>query len=195
MSGTPLTDAINALTTYANTVTGQSDTDLSSAVATLASGYGGGGSNTLVLVAGGANAFNFPSTTPNIEYVVVASGTGLGSRFSLWDTSGTFPAKYYFSNESASLPVTDSVLYPIPIESGASNITPTTTHSGQYDIFFVQISGSTLTIIQTTGWQAFNTKVAIPTNATHIVIGFRVNASNTAYTISTIPTDIDLIYE
>lgn len=42
---TPLTDAINALTTYANTVTGASDTDLSSAVATLASGYGGGGSD------------------------------------------------------------------------------------------------------------------------------------------------------
>ena len=39
----PLTDAINALTTYANTVTGASDTTLSEAVATLASGYGGGG--------------------------------------------------------------------------------------------------------------------------------------------------------
>lgn len=41
---TPLTDAINALTTYSNTVTGASDTTLSEAVATLASGYGGGGS-------------------------------------------------------------------------------------------------------------------------------------------------------
>ena len=40
---TPLTDAINALTTYANTVTSASDTTLSDAVATLASGYGGGG--------------------------------------------------------------------------------------------------------------------------------------------------------
>jgi len=40
----PLTDAINALTTYANTVTGASDTTLSEAVATLAEGYGGGGS-------------------------------------------------------------------------------------------------------------------------------------------------------
>lgn len=40
---TPLTDAINALTTYANTVTGASDTTLSDAVATLASGYGQGG--------------------------------------------------------------------------------------------------------------------------------------------------------
>lgn len=39
----PLTDAINALTQYANTVTGASDQTLSEAVATLASGYGGGG--------------------------------------------------------------------------------------------------------------------------------------------------------
>lgn len=45
MAGTPLTDAINALTTYANTVTSKTppDTTLSDAVATLASGYGGGG--------------------------------------------------------------------------------------------------------------------------------------------------------
>ena len=42
---TPLTDAINALTTYANTVTSASDTTLSDAVATLAAGYGGGGSD------------------------------------------------------------------------------------------------------------------------------------------------------
>ena len=41
---TPLTDAINALTTYSNTVTGASDQTLSDAVATLAAGYGGGGS-------------------------------------------------------------------------------------------------------------------------------------------------------
>lgn len=39
----PLTDAINALTTYANSVTGASDTTLSEAVATLAEGYGQGG--------------------------------------------------------------------------------------------------------------------------------------------------------
>ena len=40
----PLTDSINALTRYANSVTGASDTTLSEAVATLANGYGGGGS-------------------------------------------------------------------------------------------------------------------------------------------------------
>lgn len=40
---TPLTDSINALTAYANEVTGGSDTTLSDAVHTLASGYGQGG--------------------------------------------------------------------------------------------------------------------------------------------------------
>lgn len=40
---TPLTDSINALTAYANEVTGGSDTNLSDAVHTLASGYGQGG--------------------------------------------------------------------------------------------------------------------------------------------------------
>ena len=46
---TPLTDSINALTTYANEVTGASDTNLSDAVHTLASGYGqGGGDATLI---------------------------------------------------------------------------------------------------------------------------------------------------
>ena len=47
---TPLTDAINALTTYANSVTGESDTNLSDAVHTLADGYGqGGGDSGLTL--------------------------------------------------------------------------------------------------------------------------------------------------
>lgn len=47
-SNTPLTDAINALTTYSNTVTGASDTTLSDAVATLAAGYGGGGGGSVL---------------------------------------------------------------------------------------------------------------------------------------------------
>ena len=39
---TPLTDAINALTTYANDITGKSDANLPDAVRSLADGYGGG---------------------------------------------------------------------------------------------------------------------------------------------------------
>ena len=40
---TPLTDAINALTAYANETTGASDATLSDAVESLVAGYGGGG--------------------------------------------------------------------------------------------------------------------------------------------------------
>jgi hypothetical protein len=49
----PLTDAITALTTYANGVTGASDTNLSDAVRTLADGYGGGGGSSVTVVASG----------------------------------------------------------------------------------------------------------------------------------------------
>ena len=45
-----LTDGIEALTTYANGVTGESDTTLSDAVANLADGYGGGGTTYPFLV-------------------------------------------------------------------------------------------------------------------------------------------------
>ena len=44
MPNTPLTDAINALTSYANSVTGEADETLSDAVRSLADGYGGGSS-------------------------------------------------------------------------------------------------------------------------------------------------------
>lgn len=49
MPNKPLTDAIDALTAYANEVTGESDTTLSEAVHTLADGYGqgGGGGDTI----------------------------------------------------------------------------------------------------------------------------------------------------
>ncbi len=41
---TPLTDAINALTAYANGITGKSDANLPDAVRSLADGFGGGSS-------------------------------------------------------------------------------------------------------------------------------------------------------
>lgn len=62
---TPLTDSINALTTYANEVTGASDTTLSDAVHTLASGYGqGGGVNYLNSVTRLNNIFNDSKNMP-----------------------------------------------------------------------------------------------------------------------------------
>ena len=50
MTTTPLTDAINALTRYANETTGAGDTNLSDAVATLVAGYGGGSSSPVLLL-------------------------------------------------------------------------------------------------------------------------------------------------
>ena len=58
---TPLTDSINALTTYANEVTGVSDTTLSDAVHTLASGYGGGG-GTVSVPKKDVNFFDYDGT-------------------------------------------------------------------------------------------------------------------------------------
>jgi hypothetical protein len=47
MPNRPLTDAIDALTAYANSVTGESDTNLPDAVRTLADGYGQGGGDSI----------------------------------------------------------------------------------------------------------------------------------------------------
>ena len=71
---TPLTDSINALTTYANEVTGASDTNLSDAVHTLASGYGGGSATliTKTITANGTysaeddNADGYSGVTVNV---------------------------------------------------------------------------------------------------------------------------------
>ena len=64
---TPLTDSINALTQYANEITGASDTNLSDAVYTLAQGYGGGSSSWLPasaeLVASADETINLSSDT------------------------------------------------------------------------------------------------------------------------------------
>lgn len=83
----PLTDGINALTRYANSVTGASDTTLSDAVATLASGYGGGvdfGSDVSFNIAqlfhrlatgnyvGGS--FTLSSYLPNVDTTIVSTG-------------------------------------------------------------------------------------------------------------------------
>lgn len=86
----PLTDAITALTTYANTVTGASDETLSEAVATLANGYGGGGGNDDALLEGTlSGAYVNDSVTklkasvfqdqPNLTSVSLPSVTNIGN--------------------------------------------------------------------------------------------------------------------
>lgn len=76
----PLTDAIEALTTYANTVTGASDTTLSDAVATLAAGYRG--------------KSRLPSEYQEVDFV----GVWTNCYFNLGVLSSTNPG-YYFSGQ------------------------------------------------------------------------------------------------
>ena len=66
---TPLTDAINALTTYANSVTGASDTTLSDAVDSLVDGYGGGGGSSV------PKLVSCVSVTPETTYTSSAKGS------------------------------------------------------------------------------------------------------------------------
>ena len=74
---TPLTDSINALTTYANEVTGASDTNLSDAVHTLASGYGQGGVNYLDYASHLSEMFvNSQSLPPIIEFSPIKLDSG-----------------------------------------------------------------------------------------------------------------------
>lgn len=77
---TPLTDAIEALTTYANTVTGKTppDTTLSDAVATLASGYGGGLPSTVLSVQGITNSLYNPSYISSGNAPVYSSNNTTG---------------------------------------------------------------------------------------------------------------------
>ena len=65
---TPLTDAIQALTTYANETTGASDTTLSEAVGTLVAGYGqgGGGWTTDGIASGTEPNGDITITTPRV---------------------------------------------------------------------------------------------------------------------------------
>ena len=76
---TPLTDAINALTTYANTVTSASDTTLSDAVATLAAGYGGGGGVDINEIADGSFSGAITLTATNIQAQRFKGMTGITS--------------------------------------------------------------------------------------------------------------------
>lgn len=103
---TPLTDSINALTTYANEVTGGSDTNLSDAVHTLASGYGGGGSGleyetgTYTAAADGNPSISFANTHLAAPAIIVFMdvstsyiGTTAGTQYGFFDYEKLFGAK------------------------------------------------------------------------------------------------------
>lgn len=76
MAEKPLTDSINALIAYINEVTGETDDNLSDAIATLAEGYGGGGYNIDDIASG---------TEPSGDIVLNAKNIRAGC---FWDCLG-----------------------------------------------------------------------------------------------------------
>ena len=79
MPETPLTDAIVALTTYANETSGADDRTLSDAVATLVAGYGQGGGYTIDDIAGGAPTGAITITAAIIVKNAFSDKTGITS--------------------------------------------------------------------------------------------------------------------
>lgn len=70
MPDTPLTDAINALTSYANSVTGESDETLSDAVRSLVDGYGSGKKVQGTFIGNSSNKIDIPCNfEPNIIFI------------------------------------------------------------------------------------------------------------------------------
>lgn len=98
---TPLTDAITALTTYANTVTGASDTTLSDAVGTLAAGYGGGGGGLELLSSFTTSEqtldmqIDFDPSWANYDFILIDGVIGLTANdWIYFDFNSTSPSSY-----------------------------------------------------------------------------------------------------
>ncbi len=107
-----LTSRIQALTTYANEVTGASDTTLSDAVATLAEGYGqGGGSLPSVISKIDGGSFTLTSDTALSNKQIEHSLGTVPKGFAIWTNdalSGTESIRYAVRIEFMQFDVIDS---------------------------------------------------------------------------------------
>lgn len=102
MAETPLTDSIEALTTYANQVTGASDTNLSDAVYTLTQGYGGGGSDLINYATRLGNLFSGASNLPSkIELAPIKLASGDINADVAANVSGLVELSIHFSQNTA----------------------------------------------------------------------------------------------
>lgn len=102
---TPLTDAINALTTYANETTGASDTNLSDAVGTLVAGYGGGGGGVSIIdtitVPNDTRTFNLDFTAYNADFLAVYADVTLSeSDWLYFVENGSSPSGGTYTNQT-----------------------------------------------------------------------------------------------
>ena len=152
MSTTPLTDAINALTRYANETTGASDTTLSDAVGTLVAGYGGG--------AGGISIDEIATNTAPSGAITLGSGV-------------TTIADYAFAGKPITSIIAPSVidvktyaLQNTQIESITDTNFPVLGVSGRYPIFLrmpslknIKLTGGNIALANGSGGLRDNTNL------------------------------------
>lgn len=136
----PLTDSINALTSYANSVTGASDQTLSEAVATLASGYYDRSTIKLTLPTGvattsngeykitvesGNNVLIEHLTTDNnrlwipISNISLADGRAVGTQSNVFTNNAYLPTPYQFELDDIAFCVATRLSYSGSVSSCA----------------------------------------------------------------------------
>ena len=200
-STTPLTDAIQALTTYSNTVTGKTppDTTLSEAVATLAAGYGGGGGSDPWHIKSGELGFNMGSVGADTTAHPIAlfeSSTSPAVRRCALAFNGDIVVPYKVS--SSNYPTGD--MYLIPIPATATKIKTTIDRTIQISVFYVTVENGDITSTSAPdGWEDITANTAkennIPTGANYVVTNFRANSSNANFAYNTIPRKISIDFE
>lgn len=161
---TPLTDAINALTTYSNTVTGASDTTLSDAVATLAAGYGGGAGAVSLLdtvtVSADTRTFNLDFTPyTSYDFLLVYGDVTLSAADWLYFVrNGSSPSGGTYTNQSLAhqygivfmrvKPIGENDRYAMPASNGfdVSNTVTNNVYIYCYTASHTMLAGSKFTI-------------------------------------------------
>ena len=140
---TPLTDAINALTTYANEITGKSDTTLSSAVGSLADGYGGGGvdwltyhSDTTVIRTGAQGQPTIP-VIPGALVIIRCPDEQSGGYANIFVSFSADGTKYDYGVIRGNKFTNDNRNY--TVEAGATVVTP------KFQVFSAWMADHTIT--------------------------------------------------
>ncbi len=155
---TPLTDSINALTTYANEVTGGSDTNLSDAVHTLASGYGG--SATLITKSITANgtysasddsADGYSKVTVNVPSSAASSWTKVAETSYQVSTTNTYSEDVaMWATGHSELWTSDKIVY-VRIRDTAGKRNGYFYGSDQFFYNILPVNGNTTSTSATTG--------------------------------------------
>lgn len=144
----PLTDAINALTRYANETTGASDQTLSDAVRTLCDGYGGGGGDAPSFV----HVFSVTPTEDTAEVTVSADFGSYAPNMFAFNADGELirPTGSTLGALSGSISYITNRSSTVTATQGADNHTDTINASGATDWW-----GRTLRVTATTSTAKF----------------------------------------